>query len=100
MKTPIEYLPEDFKNDIDIATKMLREIGCTEIYLFGSLAEGGYRENSDIDFAVKGCPPEDYFNILGNLLCTLKHSINLIRLDRNDPFSKFLEQKGILLHVA
>ena len=43
-----------YSQDIKLAIKILKTEGCTEIYLFGSLAEGDFREDSDIDLAVKG----------------------------------------------
>lgn len=49
-------LPPSYKRDLERALEILRGFGCTEIYLFGSLARGEFRERSDIDLAVRGCP--------------------------------------------
>jgi uncharacterized protein len=36
----------------------------TQIILFGSLAKGTFRQGSDIDLAVAGIPPQQYFSAL------------------------------------
>ena len=63
--------------------------------MFGSLAEGNVREDSDIDLAVRGCPSGKYFHILGKLLIELNHSVDLVNLDREDSFLKHLEKEGV-----
>ena len=98
MKTNLDRLPSDYKEDIEKATKMLTDSGCKEVYIFGSLAEGRSNENSDIDLAVRGCPPEKFYAILGKLLMELKHSVDLVDLD-DDSLGKFLIEKGTLINV-
>ena len=65
----INALPEEFKEDIKKAVSILKEAGCSEIYIFGSLAEGkDVLLTSDIDLAVKGLPNAKYFKALADLL--------------------------------
>ncbi|HZH88532.1 MAG TPA: hypothetical protein VFD78_05070 [Chitinophagaceae bacterium] len=33
-------IPQQYREDIDKALRILKDEGCTEVYLFGSLAEG------------------------------------------------------------
>jgi len=49
----IDYLKENFP--------------ITKIILFGSLVKGKFHETSDIDLAVAGIPPENYFQALGKV---------------------------------
>jgi hypothetical protein len=49
-------VPGVLQEDINRAVKILKEGGCTEIYLFGSGVTGEVRNGSDIDLAVRGCP--------------------------------------------
>ena len=91
---------KDFREDIDKAIKILKEAGCDEIFLFGSVAYNKVKKNSDIDIAVKGCPKEIFFRILGTLLITLEHSVDLVDLDGNDRFGNFLKENGELIRVA
>ncbi|GAB6172357.1 hypothetical protein JCM15765_18350 [Paradesulfitobacterium aromaticivorans] len=100
MSELISRLPEDFQKDIYSAIEILKNAGCKEVYIFGSLVTGNYSENSDIDIAIKGCLPEDYFTLLGQLLTSLKRPVDLVNLDRGDAFSKYLEREGELHRVS
>ena len=96
----LENLAETFKRDIDRAVRILREEGCTEIYLFGSIATGETHAASDIDLAVRGCPSGQFFHTLGRLMMELDHAVDLVDLSSSDPFARFLEQKGDMLRVG
>lgn len=99
MNARINDIPEQYREDLDKALRILKAEGCTEVYLFGSLAEGRFNEGSDIDLAIKGCPKGKFFKILGKLLMELNHSVDLIDLDRKNDFVKHIEQEGTLLYV-
>lgn len=93
-------IPEAFEEDIDRAIKILKEAGCTEVYLFGSVAEGRACSASDLDFAVRGCPPGKFFSLGGTLMLALKHPVDLVDLDGPNPFARHLEEQDRLLRVA
>lgn len=93
-------VPKIFQEDIARAVRILKEGGCSEIFLFGSGAEGRMRELSDIDIAIKGCPPGHFFRLLGKLLWELKHPVDLVNLDTLDPFAKYLQKEGTLLQIG
>lgn len=102
-------IPEPFQNDLNRAVKILKEAGCREIYIFGSVANGKAKADSDIDLAIRGCPPDvSFFGILGELLCALEHSVDLVDLDwghgfdklNPSDFAKYLEAEGELHRVA
>ena len=96
----LSTLPEEFRHDVHSAVEILKSGGCTEIFIFGSLISGTQREDSDIDIAIKGCPPENYFSLLGKLLTVLSRPVDLINLDRGDSFSKYLEREGDLYRIS
>lgn len=93
-------IPKSYKKNIRQAVEILREAGCTHIFLFGSLAEDNFREGSDIDIAVRGCPAGKFFHVWGKLFRQLDYPLDLIRLDRNDDFSRYLEEKGGLIQIG
>ncbi len=93
-------VPEGFREDIDRAVSILKEEGCSEIFLFGSGAEGKIRDRSDIDLAIRGCLPGHFFRLLGRLLWELDHPVDLVNLDTQDPFAQFLQKEGVLLQVG
>jgi predicted nucleotidyltransferase len=49
-------IPAKYRKDIELATDLLKNEGCKNIYLFGSLITGKIHENSDIDIGIKGLP--------------------------------------------
>ena len=100
MNDLLSMLPKEFQKDVNSAIEILKNAGCNEIFIFGSLITDTYREDSDIDIAIRGCLPENYFALLGQLLTTLSRPVDLINLDREDAFSKYLEREGDLHRVS
>ena len=100
MNTILLGLPEELQRDIYSSIEILKNSGCKEIFLFGSLVSGTFTEDSDIDIAIKGCAPENYFPLLGRLLTSLSRPVDLVNLDREDAFSKYLEREGELYRVS
>ena len=93
-------VPDVLQEDINRAVKILKEGGCTEIYLFGSGVTGKIRNGSDIDLAVRGCPQRHFFHLLGQLLWVLDRPADLVDLDAPDAFAQYLQKEGVLLRVG
>ncbi len=94
-------IPKEYRKDIILAIDILKNYGCTEIYLFGSITTGLIHKNTDIDFAVKGLDKKFFFKAGGELMMNLDHSFDLIELDNeNSNFSKHIQSKGNLVRVA
>lgn len=91
-----QEIPEDFRADLEAARRILTDFGCSEAYLFGSLATGKPSPTSDIDLAIRGCPGGKFFKLLGRLTAELDHPVDLVNLDHRDLFSRFLEDHGEL----
>jgi predicted nucleotidyltransferase len=93
-------VPEVFREDIHKAIRILKEGGCSEIFLFGSVSTGKVRNGSDIDIAIRGCPQGHFFQLLGRLLWELDHPVDLVNLDTQDPFAQYLQKEGELLQIG
>src|SRR6056297_3276602 len=93
-------IPFNYKKDVEKAVKILKEEGCTDVYLFGSITQGEMGKKSDIDIAIKGCPSGRYFNLLGKLMIELDHPVDLVNLDKNEDFASFLFREGELVNVT
>jgi len=93
-------LPEIYQKDVRRAVEILKDAGCTDIFLFGSLAAGKIKDKSDIDLAIRGCPKGKFFHLLGRLLLELDYPVDLVNLDRQDAFARYLEEEGELLQIA
>ena len=85
---------------IDTAVEVLRGVGAKEVYLFGSAAEDRDTPDSDIDLAVKGIPPEMFFEAVGMVEMAISENFDIIDLDDPNPFTEFLIRKGKLARVA
>lgn len=93
-------IPKAIEDDLHRAVEILKDAGCTDVFLFGSFAKGTVREGSDLDMAIRGCPHGKFFHLLGKLLLELKRPVDLVNLDRRDAFACYLEEKGDLLKIA
>ena len=92
-------LPKEIQNKINLITDYLQRMGCSKILLFGSIAEGNYYSNSDIDIAVSGIKPKDFFRAMFDLPLMVKQNVDLV--DYNDlfeGFKKLIEEDGIVLY--
>ena len=96
----LQIFPKEYQADIERAVQILRKGGCSEVHVFGSVAEGRTRKGSDIDLAVRGCRPESFFSLLGELLTELEHPVDLVDLDRESRLVGFLQKHRLLVHVG
>lgn len=96
----ITQIPSPFKEDLESAISILQKYGVTEIYIFGSLADGTYNENSDIDIAVKGMKPELYLKAYSELSFNIKKKIDLLNMDTQERFAQMLWNLKELVRVA
>jgi len=92
-------MPDELKELIRKAAIALKEAGAREVYLFGSAATGIMREESDIDMAVSGLPPEVFFKAMGRAGDILQRSLDLVDLDEDNPFTRYLKEEKELQRV-
>ena len=91
---------DETKELIKRAAAALKEAGAREVYLFGSGARGKMREDSDIDLAVSGLPPEKFFHAMGNAGDILRRPFDLVDLDEINPFTRYLKEERELQSVG
>lgn len=86
---------------IATATAVLKAAGAREVYVFGSAAGGTrLRPNSDVDLAVSGLPPEVFFRSMSDAEAVLGRSLDLIDLDEDTAFTRYLKSEGELRRVG
>jgi predicted nucleotidyltransferase len=95
----IQKLPGKYQEDIKKATNLLKNEGCSSIYLFGSLVTGKINEKSDIDIGIKGLPPEKFFKVYSKLYMNLTNEIDLVDFDYDSDFYSLLERLGEVVEV-
>ena len=84
-----------------IATKYLKSIGCREIILFGSLANGIADESSDIDLAISGISPRTYFKTVAVISSIVGCKVDLITIDYiPKDFKEKIRKEGRKLYAT
>lgn len=82
-------------------SKTIRELAAKyslkKVLLFGSAArkDSGYR---DIDLAVEGIRPQDFFSFYGELMSRLSVPVDLLDLSHPKRFTRMVEKEGIPLY--
>jgi predicted nucleotidyltransferase len=87
-------------NSIEQLVEVLKSSGAKTVYLFGSAAKGTMHSDSDLDLAVSGLPPENFFKALSAASSLVDRSIHLIDLDEVTPFTQYLKEEGELQRVG
>jgi predicted nucleotidyltransferase len=90
---------DEMRELIEKAAVVLKEAGADKVYVFGSAAQGTLREDSDVDLAVSGLPPEVFFRAMAQASDILGRPLDLIDLDETTPFTKHLREAGMLQSV-
>jgi len=93
-------MDEDLRDVVEKVAAALRQAGAKEVYLFGSAATGKMREGSDLDFAVSGLPPAEFFRAMGVAWGAANQELDLVDLDQDTPFTRYLKEEGELVRVG
>jgi predicted nucleotidyltransferase len=67
------------------------------VLLFGSsiIPE---KENRDIDIAVEGVSPKDFYRFYGDLLFSLSKPVDVIDLSDDSKFIQMIRREGVILY--
>jgi predicted nucleotidyltransferase len=86
-----------------LAARILKAAGSREAYevcVFGSAAKGDVEKANDIDFAISGLPPELFFTTMGRVQMALPRQIDLIDLDEDNSFTRYLKDEHELVRIG
>ena len=67
------------------------------VLLFGS-SLNPERESRDIDIAVEGVSPKDFYRYYGDLMFSLSKPVDIIDISETSKFNKLILKEGILLY--
>ena len=87
-------------NALVAAANLLRSMGATQVFVFGSATTGRLRPDSDIDMAVLGLPSKIYFSAVSKVSDVLGRPVDLVDLDDSTPLVRHLLGSGELVRVA
>ena len=81
----------------DTILELAAKYAVKRVFVFGSAARGdsGYR---DIDLAIEGIRPRDFFRFYGELLSRLPLPVDVVDLSRPSRFSNMIRREGIPIH--
>ena len=82
------------------AANLLRSMGASQVFVFGSLVRGELRPDSDIDIAVSGLPANVYFSAVSRASDILGRPVDLLDLDDDTPLVRHLLGSGELVRVS
>jgi predicted nucleotidyltransferase len=81
--------------------KTIKEISkkysAKRVLLFGSSMDAE-KESHDIDIAIEGISPKDFFSYYGDLILALSKPVDVIDLSEKSKFSELILQEGTLLY--
>lgn len=85
----------------DAVQVFTKEFDVKKIYLFGSLINGNFDNQSDIDIAIEGLSPSLYLKALAFLSDYFKREINLIPLETcNSSLKEVIYSDGRLVYSS
>jgi predicted nucleotidyltransferase len=83
-----------------LAANLLRSMGASQVFVFGSFVRGELRPDSDIDIAVSGLPAKVYFSAVSKASDVLGRPVDLLDLDEDTPLVRHLLGSGELVRVG
>jgi len=93
-------IPEKYQDDIKKATFLLKNEGCKDVFLFGSLVTGKIHQNSDIDIGITGLNPKKFFRVYASLDRELSNKIDLVDFDLRNDFYVLLDSLGEVVKLG
>jgi predicted nucleotidyltransferase len=91
---------DKLRQTIEKLISVLKTAGAREVYLFGSATRDAMGPASDIDVAVSGLPPQVFFRAMSDAEDAIGMPLDLIDLDEDTPFTRYLKEEGELQRVA
>ena len=92
--------PAPLTSELEKAVRVLKEEGCREIYVFGSIATRHASETSDIDIGIRDYPRERFFGIYAHLMTEMNHEFDLVDFELNAPMFALLTNLGEVQRIA
>ena len=74
--------------------EICRKYGAKKALLFGS-SLGGTRKTRDIDLAVEGVAPHDFFRFYGELIFALSKPVDVVDLAGRSKFLDLIRREGL-----
>lgn len=86
------------ENDRRTIEEYARLFGVDEVYIFGSSATDGGNEPHDIDVAVRGLAPSEFFAFYAKLIERLSKTVDLVDLSVPNRFTRAILQSAVKIY--
>lgn len=83
--------------DRTLIRSICQKYSARRVLLFGSSLDED-RASRDIDIAVEGVAPRDWFRFWGELLCTLSKPVDVVDLSGDSQFVDLVRRDGVVLY--
>ena len=85
------------QNDIETIKQLSRKYNAQKVVLFGSSLDP-QRQANDIDLAIEGVTPKDYYRYCGELMMALTKPVDIVDLSVPCKFNDIILEEGIVLY--
>ena len=85
------------EKDKIIIQEISKKYHAKRVLLFGSSLDST-KESRDIDIAVEGIPPMDFFRYYGELLFALSKPVDIIDLADDSKFTSIIKREGVPIY--
>ena len=85
------------QNDIETIKQLSSKYNARKVVLFGSSLDS-QRQANDIDLAVEGVAPKDYYRYCGELMMSLTKPVDIVDLSIPCKFIDLILEEGVVLY--
>jgi predicted nucleotidyltransferase len=85
------------QNDLETIKQLSSKFHARKVVLFGS-SVGSEHQANDIDLAVEGVAPEDYYRYCGELMMSLTKPVDIVDLSVPCKFIDLILEQGVVLY--
>jgi predicted nucleotidyltransferase len=80
------YLPESIQNDLNQIVYILKKYDVDKVLVYGSVARGDYKDDSDLDICLEGLDNKYFFMALGECMMKSGHSVSITDLNNTSGY--------------
>ena len=85
--------------DKDKILEIAKAYGVKKVLLFGSSVSSD-SDAHDIDLAVDGICPNDFYSFYGDLIFSLSKPVDVVDMADNSKFIRMINREGVTLYVS
>ncbi|MCI5145355.1 MAG: nucleotidyltransferase domain-containing protein [Candidatus Electrothrix sp. AR3] len=79
-------LSKSMRSDLNQVLSILKKYNTEKILIYGSVARGDYKDESDLDICVEGLASKYFFTALGECIMSCEHSVSVTDLSATSGY--------------